>query len=302
MEYTIAVYTDAGIQKAANQDSLCLRRAAAPDGEVAFCAVCDGMGGLQKGELASAEMIRALEAWFDSNLELLAAALDFTQARSQLLDLIAHQNQRLAAYAAANHVQMGSTLALLLAVGHRYLTVHVGDSRIYQIKGGRAIQLTQDQSLVELEIQQGRISREEARHHPQRNVLLQCVGVGREITPGFTEGSLENEGIYLLCSDGLCHELTDTELAQRLEPQSLGDRRALQDALIDLTERCKTRGETDNITAVAIRCRETAVAEAAPGSFWQRLLGRQPPASPGPPTTISPLESAHILHTDEQIS
>lgn len=300
MDYTLAVYTDIGTQKPGNQDSLCVRRAVSPEGgEILLAAVCDGMGGLSKGEEASARLITAVERWFDSHLELIAQARSFAEVRRQLTDLIVAQNRQIAEYAEQSGVQMGSTLTALLAVGRRCLTVNVGDSRIYMIKDRRVVQLTADQSLVEREIRQGRITREEAKHHPQRNVLLQCVGIGREVTPVFGENTVENGAIYVICSDGFCHELADEEMAEALMYQAMGTAEDMRRALAELTERCKARGEGDNITAVAAKAAESAVP-AESGGFFRRLLGRKstpvPPAQPA----YTVLEAAHILHTAEE--
>lgn len=299
MDYTIAVYSDKGTQKATNQDSLCLRRVGLPGGgEMLFAAVCDGMGGLQKGEVASAEVVRSLERWFDANQELLAAARDFSQVRCQLTELLVQLDQRIAAHAARAGVQMGSTLTALLAVNRRFLTVNVGDSRIYCIHGGQIRQLTRDQSLVEMEIQRGRITRDEARHHPQRNVLLQCIGIGRELTPAFTEGIVETDGVYLLCSDGFCHELAESELAERLSPRAMEEQRVMQAALFELTESCKSRGERDNITAVICKAKESSVAAPAKGGLLRRLLRREEAPLP---VGLTQLETSHVLHSEEQI-
>lgn len=299
MDYITAVYTDIGTRKSTNQDSLCLRRVSLPEGgEMLFAAVCDGMGGLEKGELASAAVIRGLETWFDANVGLLAAAQGFGAARQQLTDLIAQLNLRIAAYAAQGGAQMGSTLTALLAVNSRCLLVNVGDSRIYRVKNG-VTQLTQDQSLVEREIQQGRITREEARHHPQKNVLLQCIGIGREVIPAFTECRVEPDSVYLLCSDGFCHELAEEELAGALNPAAMGTQSVMQDAAFRLAELCKSRGETDNITVVLCKTKESALAAVPSRGIFQRLFRKKVQAQPELPPVV--LESEHLLHTEEQI-
>lgn len=303
MEYTLAVYTDTGIQKAGNQDSLCVRRACTPDGgEILLAAVCDGMGGLSKGELASAEAVRTLEEWFDSSLDLFArCGGDYLEIRRRLTDLICHLDRHIFSYAQAAGGQMGSTLTVLFAAGSRYLTVNVGDSRVYEIKNGLR-QLTQDQSLVAAEIARGRLTPEEAKRHPQRNVLLQCIGAGKVLMPEFTEGTVRSGAVYLLCSDGFVHELADGEISESLSPIVLGSKRAMQDTLIELTERCKARGETDNITAVAVKTAESRLARPdVEGVFFSRLWNRKkavPEPAPGPVL----LETAHILHTEEKIT
>lgn len=301
MEYTLAIYTDTGTRKPSNQDSLCIRRVAISNkDQLVLAAVCDGMGGLQKGELASAEVIRAIENWFDHNIEMLAAELDFAQIQNHLTELVYTLNQQIAVFAAKTGSQMGSTVTMILLRGRYWLTMNIGDSRIYQIKNGRATQLTKDQSLVEMEIDRGRITREEAKHHPQRNVLLQCVGMGREVEPVFAEGTIEHDTVYLLCSDGMSHELNDTELAEALNPQGMGNSRVMQDALIDLSERCKVRGETDNITGIAIKAAESSLGEIPrANSFFRRLWTNK--AAPQEHENILVLESANMLHTKEYI-
>lgn len=302
MNYALAIYTDVGIQKPGNQDSLCVRHVAVPGGELLFAAVCDGMGGLQRGELASAEVIRALEAWFDQSLELLAVSPDFSEVTRQLTELITAQDQKIASFASRAGVQMGSTLTAVLMCGGRRLTVNVGDSRIYQISGGHVLQITKDQSLVEMEVDSGQISREEAKHHPQRNVLLQCIGIGRELKPSFTEGMIKHDTVYLLCSDGMSHELAESELEEVLNPQAMRESRSLQNALIDLTERCKARGETDNITGIAVKTEESRVKETTPaGGFFSRLLHKPELNVTEQKPEITVLESAHFLNTTEII-
>lgn len=302
MEFTIAAYTDIGIQKTSNQDSLCLRRASGADGEILFAAVCDGMGGLQKGEVASAVCIRALCDWFDSGLSRFSAPYrdDFRLIRQEWTDLFHSLHARLLAYSAAHQVQLGTTVTVFLAWGDRFLTANIGDSRIYERKSSLR-QLTHDQSLVAREIAAGRITEDEARHHPQRNVLLQCLGAGETAIPDFTEGRVQGDAVYLLCSDGMCHEIPPTELSQSLDPHCIHDKAALIDTLATVTELCKSRGETDNITGIMIRATESLAAAPKPtglkGLF--HALSRKKQDEPAPQAVV--LESAQLTHTQEGI-
>ena len=302
MEYTIAAYTDTGIQKASDQDSLCVRRAALPQGgELLLAVVCDGMGGLQRGELASAEGVRALGAWFDRSLPQLGGLRggDFAWVQREWTGLLEGLHRRLLDYSAAHQVQLGTTLAALLACGDRYLTVNVGDSRIYQ-RRDRLQQLTQDQSLVAREVASGRITPEQARHHPQRNVLLQCLGAGRAVVPVFGQGLVHSGTVYLLCTDGLVHELAPEELEAALEPHRLQGKERMTEALTQLTETCKARGETDNITGILAAAGESRQGPQ-PGGLG-RLLQRLPLRRGGgeaPPAPVL-LETAQVVHTQER--
>lgn len=307
MEFTISAYTDKGIRKESNQDSLCIRRAALPEqGEAVMAVVCDGMGGLQRGELASAAAVRTFERWFDSNLRHLSTLCkdNFTQVRRQWRDLLEDLHNRLLAYSKENHVQLGTTLTAFLACNSRYLTVNIGDSRIYEFRNGNLKQLTQDQSLVAQEIARGRITEEQALHHPQRNILLQCLGAGPMIDPVFTQGTVASEGLYLLCTDGFVHEVSHSEMAQTLGslPLHSTGKDGMTRVISDITETCMTRGETDNITAVLLKSLETPVAPAATG--LRGLLGRlrSSKEKDGAMTQESVLiETAEIIYTMEEI-
>ena len=266
MEYIIAAYTDIGTKKKTNQDSLCVRRATLPKGEeMALAVVCDGMGGLSRGELASAEAIRAFGAWFDEMMERLPTlcAQSFDPVRRQWSVLIEDLHSRLRKYSQTVKIQLGTTLVAWLAVGSRYLAVNVGDSRLYEYMG-QLRQLSQDQSLVAREIALGRITEEQALHHPQRNVLLQCLGAGASVSPAFQEGQVSGGALYLLCSDGFVHEVTQLELEQRLLPIGLVSKEMMTRTLTDIVEGCKIRAEDDNITAILIKAEETPMAAPEP--------------------------------------
>ena len=303
MEYTIAAYTDVGTVKKTNQDSFCVRRAALPEGgEIALVVVCDGMGGLSRGELASAEAVRAFGAWFDGSMERLPAlcARDFGAVRQQWEDLIQNLHSRLLAYARSCQIQLGTTLVAWLTAGGRYLAVSVGDSRLYEY-GARLRQVTQDQSLVAREIALGRITEEQALHHPQRNVLLQCLGAGGTVSPVFQEGRVSGGALYLLCSDGLVHEVGRAELEERLLPIRLDTKEQMTRTLAGLVEDCKARGEGDNITAVLVKAAESPLA--APRRGLRGLLSRMGKKTddPGRMPRAVLVETAQIVYTQERI-
>lgn len=302
MEYMVAAYTDKGIQKGTNQDSFCVRRAMVSDvGEMVMVVVCDGMGGLKKGEVASAAGITAFGKWFDRNLSQLPSicGTDFSLVRKQWEALIELLHQDLLQYASENQVQIGTTLTAMLAYGDRYLTVNVGDSRIYERKKALR-QLTQDQSLVAREVASGRITEDESRHHPQRNVLLQCLGTGTGVSPVFTEGKVQHEAIYLLCTDGLVHEISAEELTDKLQPAYLNSKDDLTRSLSEMTELCKQRGETDNITSVLLKTKESSYKEVRQNVF-KKILGKLRSDNTVPKIGAALIETAQIVHTQEVI-
>ena len=302
MEYLVAAYTDTGIQKETNQDSICVRRATVSDtGEIIMAIVCDGMGGLKKGELASAVSVDAFGTWFDNNMRSLPmlCGTDFSLIQRQWTVLVEEIHQSLRQYTAKSGAHLGTTITALFAYADRYLTMNIGDSRIYERKDILR-QLTQDQSLVAREIATGRITEEESRHHPQRNILLQCLGAGDQVTPVFTTGKIRNDALYLLCSDGLVHEMPPEELAEHFQTVYLNSKDAMTAALREATELCKSRGETDNITSVLIKTRESDYVK--PKKFGMDQI-RQAfhLTKANKEQTVTLLETAQVIHTEETI-
>lgn len=303
MEYLMAAYTDTGLRKKTNQDSICIRRAAVSGrGEAILAVVCDGMGGLKKGEVASATAVNAFGAWFDANLSRLPSFSnsDFAQVRRQWEQLVDKLHQGLLNYAKKNMTQLGTTIAAFFAYGDRYLTMNVGDSRIYERKNTLR-QMTEDQSLVAREIAAGRITEEESRYHPQRNILLQCLGAGDHVIPVFTEGKVQGNALYLLCTDGMSHEVSPKELEERFQAVYLNSKDAMTSALREVTELCMARGEMDNITSILLKTKESEliVAKQSGLSRFRKIFRVGSDETEQPFATL--LETAQVTHTEEVI-
>ena len=145
-----AVYnTDVGIKKKTNQDSLAIKIADTPNGQVVFSLVCDGMGGLAKGEVASKEVITAFCNWFDTQFVEMVDNNSFSEEllRYQWIRLAVEQNEKIKAYGEQNGFMLGTTISAILIYREMYYILHVGDSRVYEITSGIR-QLTADQTLV----------------------------------------------------------------------------------------------------------------------------------------------------------
>ncbi len=253
MGYIAAYHTDVGIRKKNNQDSLAIKIVDTKDGLVAFGIVCDGMGGLSKGELASKEVIIAFCDWFDNVLIDDIATGNFEEAKliNQWNDLVQSQNKKLGEYGVANNLQLGTTLSAILMYKDSYYIVHVGDSRIYRLTD-RAAQLTNDQTFIAREIAAGRMTPEQAKTDPRRSVLLQCVGASNVVTPEFVKGDLEKGAVYMLCSDGFRHQITEEEIINKIGPKAATDEEKMKYGCIYLTELVKNRKENDNISVALI--------------------------------------------------
>lgn len=253
MNFIISANTDVGIVKSTNQDSLTSMVINTPIGRMAFAALCDGMGGLEKGEVASASVITAFRNWAMNELpKLCTAPLEDTTIRMQWENIITSQNRLIKTYGARQGVRLGTTAVVMLLTQTRYYILNVGDSRAYEITSG-VRQITADQTFVAREIAMGHMTEEEALHDSRRNVLLQCVGASDEVYPDMFFGDVMQNAIYMLCSDGFRHEITADEIFEKLQPGVLFDEYAMQNNTISLIELNKQRQERDNISVALVR-------------------------------------------------
>lgn len=252
MRYTATADTDIGISKDTNQDSILIKHATYRGGEVLLAIICDGMGGLSKGELASATVIRAFAKWFDEDLPFELQNLELSVIGGKWSHMLKDLNLKILEYSKANgESSMGTTFSGLLLVNDEYVFAHVGDSRIYQIRNG-VNQLTTDQTFVAREVKKGTMTLEQAKKDKRRNLLLQCVGASDVVEPQVQMGKAE-KGAYMLCSDGFRHEITETEMFESLNPVNLMNKNAMHSNAKYLIDLVKSRNEKDNISVILIK-------------------------------------------------
>ncbi len=254
MKYIAAYHTDVGISKKTNQDSLAIKVVETKKGKVAFAIVCDGMGGLSKGELASKEVIMAFSEWFDNTLidQINAEGLDEEKLVSQWNDIIQVQNKRLGEYGEKNNLMLGTTVSAILLYDENYYIVHVGDSRVYSLSD-KVLQLTKDQTFIAREIEAGRMTVEQSKTDPRRSVLLQCVGASQVVEPEFVKGRITKDTVYMLCSDGFRHQISEQEMMDKIGPAAASTEQDMEFGCRYLTETVKSRKESDNITVAVIK-------------------------------------------------
>lgn len=255
MKYIAAYHTDVGISKKTNQDSLAIKIVETEQqGPVVFGIVCDGMGGLAKGEFASKEVIMAFCDWFDHTLikDVESGLFEDHRLIEQWNDIIQTQNKSLGEYGERNDLMLGTTVSAILFVKDQYYIVHVGDSRIYQLTDV-SVQLTKDQTFIAREIAAGRMTPEQAKTDPRRSVLLQCVGASPTVEPEYVKGQTMSNAVYMLCSDGFRHQISEEEMMEKIGPGIPLDEEKMRFGCMYLTELVKSRNETDNITVALIR-------------------------------------------------
>lgn len=251
MRFIATADTDIGISKDTNQDSVLVKHAKADGAEVFMAVVCDGMGGLEKGELASATVVRAFNDWFDDELPYELEHPDMQVIGGKWTLLLKDLNLKILEFGQSIRTDLGTTFTGILFVGNQYVIVHVGDSRAYQLGAGLT-QLTTDQTFVAREISRGTMTPEQAKTDKRRNMLLQCVGASKTVEPQVLYGTTE-KGAYMLCSDGFRHEVTEEEIYESLNPVNLMDQKAMHSNARYLIEKVKSRQERDNISVVLIK-------------------------------------------------
>jgi protein phosphatase len=225
-----AILNDVGLVRTNNEDS-----ALAGDRVV---AVADGMGGLPAGELASEIVIRILD-------ELLPPT-DPEEAANALRAVVATANQRIRAAIDADPARdgMGTTLTAALLAGEVLVIAQVGDSRCYLLRDNQLTQLTRDDTFVQALVDQGALTREQARHHPQRSLVTRAVQ-GVDAPPAVGTITLLPGDRLLLCSDGLSDYVEDQAIAATLALHA--DRQQCGEQLVKLAHQA---GAPDNVTVV----------------------------------------------------
>jgi PPM family protein phosphatase len=241
-----ASLTDVGRQRSNNEDSYLYWE---PDSDEDFrrkgrlAVVADGMGGYEGGQEASRLAVETVRSIYDntSGGDPQAALLEAFES--------AHQNIQRYALEHPQFYGMGTTCTALSIVNRQLCFAHVGDSRLYLIRGETISRLTRDHSYVGRLVETGIVRSEDAESHPQRHILTAALGSGRDVTPHIPEHpiALEDRDTLLLCTDGLWGVVGDPDLARivRSNPPT--------DACQKLVEMALERGGPDNVTVVVLR-------------------------------------------------
>lgn len=230
--------THVGLVRENNEDALLVR-------EPSLFAVADGMGGYAAGEIASRSTIKAFEAATHS----LRHVQEEQNIRKVMLEAFDKANTHVYKMAVSNesYSGMGTTMTALYLPGdgHGYCC-HVGDSRLYLFRNDKLEQLTHDHTLVADLKEQGKITDEEAFVHPQRNILLQALGVEETVKADFFSFRLQEGDRLLLCSDGLSDMLRAAEISRIIgcaDPEQAADK---------LLEQSLDNGGRDNVSLILI--------------------------------------------------
>ena len=263
MVIAVGAKTDVGLKRSHNEDNLCV------DSDLGLYIVCDGMGGSNAGEVASRLAVETIQKHFreardNADLPLIGDYdRQFSAKTNRLASAIRLANQviRREAKNQTGQEGMGTTVVSVVFNGPVLSIAHVGDSRIYLVRGEEIKPLTADHSLVAEQVRRGMITEEEAERSPQKNIITRALGVDETVDVELDEIPLMQGDGILLCSDGLTRGVKPAEILDAIrrekEPQAASDR---------LVELANAAGGLDNTTVVLVAVQDTS----SPGP-WQRV-------------------------------
>ncbi len=214
--------------------------------EVQLYLLADGMGGYNGGEIASKLAVQTAKNYIENNFK------EIEKDRDSIIQLLGSSMEyaNMVVYEKSKENAelqgMGTTLEICLIYNNKVYIGHVGDSRIYRIRKGFIRKLTQDHSYVQKLVADGTITKEEAAHHPQKNMLMKALGCNAFVEPDVMVKGFLKDDILIMCSDGLTN-MVDQETIYKLASKNI------EQAPKDLVELANNNGGYDNITVVVIK-------------------------------------------------
>lgn len=233
MDIMSGFYWDTG-SKEHNQDSVLLEQVNTGKGRILLAAVSDGIGGLPEGEVASGFLMERMQQHFYGEIvPLIRKGRNRQSIRRSFARCLYETAEMLKCYGDSREIRLGATLSVLLLTGKRYLILHLGDSRIYEIRKGRIRQLTED-------------------HRGEGNTLIKCMGSFPMEETYARWGRCHRGSGFLLCSDGFWSRASGELLTEMLSPSEIATEEQIRKRLSELGSYGKKQGEKDNLSAVYV--------------------------------------------------
>ncbi len=234
--------TDVGMCRKINEDNYYVKA----DGAFPYAIVADGMGGHKAGEIASMMVVDVIRNHLENKL---SEEQDYVEAGETVRKAFISANNIIYKYA-ENHYKimgMGTTATLAMVFKGRIITAHVGDSRAYTIDENEIKQITRDHSYVQELVSMGKITKEEAKHHPKKNFITRAMGAEETVKVDVNIRPYNGETI-LLCSDGLVNFVDDEEIKDIVQKRG-----SLKKKTEQLVNTANSRGGKDNITVIILK-------------------------------------------------
>lgn len=234
--------TDIGLVRSSNQDSYA---AGEMPGGVAWAIVCDGMGGANGGNIASATAVKMISEIISTTYR---EGMSSNSIRTMLQSAIYSANVSI--YDMSKQVEnlsgMGTTVVAAVVSAGRVHVAHAGDSRAYLLGNGELMQITRDHSIVQSMMEDGRLTESQAKTHPRKNIITRALGVEESIEIDYNELELDNGRQLLICTDGLTNFVENDAIL------SIAAHNEFYDYPEKLIEAALANGGGDNVTVVVI--------------------------------------------------
>ena len=251
LQLNYAGKTDVGVRRTHNEDNLFLMP------ELQLFAVADGMGGHASGEVASQIAVDTVQEFFrdqDGDEDITwpyKENTDYPFQANLLVTAVRYANRRVfeKALEGAQYKGMGTTFVAILFKDDSYYVAHVGDSRCYRIRNGEIAQITEDHSLLNDYKKMAKLTPEEEKNFPHKNIIVRALGMKDSVLVDMGTDPIEEQDLYLLCSDGLSGEIEDDGLLD-IALKHWDDLDTMCDTMIQ--EACANGGK-DNITAIVVK-------------------------------------------------
>ena len=235
--------SDVGCVRELNEDSFCIQ--GFENSKIGFCVLADGMGGHNAGEVASQNAVKYIA---DTLKEVVGKKkVSIPEKLNQAID---GANKKIFDMAEKNiiHRGMRTTVVAVYADGDTAYIANIGDSRAYAVRNDEIVQITNDHSVVAELVNRGMITSEEARMHPQKNIITRAVGTDKRVSADIFEYNYSEGDTLIVCSDGLSNMLTDKEIFEISKSE-----KTAKNAVNKMIETAKDYGGIDNITAICLR-------------------------------------------------
>ena len=251
----VATATHPGMVRSHNEDSI------AADSEIGLAVLADGMGGYNAGEVASGIAVELIRTELKKAIaERKARDVNGTNVESLLAEHAERANAAIyqAAQSQPQYSGMGTTLVVAMWHDNKMSVGHIGDSRLYRLRGETLEQITRDHSLLQEQIDSGMITREQARHSQNKNLVTRAVGIDPQVEAEVHTYDVEQGDIYLLCSDGLSDMVSDEDIQLTLNSLSAN----LDLAARQLVQQANDNGGRDNVSVILVRVNRNYPARA----------------------------------------
>ncbi|NOZ10982.1 MAG: Stp1/IreP family PP2C-type Ser/Thr phosphatase [Gammaproteobacteria bacterium] len=249
MKIEIAGITDTGQLREHNEDSI------ATEPSMGLAVLADGMGGHQAGEVASQIAVEAVTEKLDHYLQAQVTGPEEDETNDgyieNLVQAVEDANTQILRIAEERPEcrGMGATIVAAFFRNNQFSVAHLGDSRMYRLRGDSLEQITEDHSLVQELVRQGMLTPEEAQGSLNKNLITRALGIEDEVSPDINQGKTEEGDLYLLCSDGLTDVVNDEQIHQALHNAN-GE---LKESASNLVDMANEAGGPDNISVILVR-------------------------------------------------